>query len=194
MPVPVDPNIESENFYKSKKNKDLFFALSHGVNYGKLKKGSFDDRAKFIDKLILESNGKINFNILGLYKEQPKWNYDLNNEIMKSKIALNLSRGNPVKYYSSNRIATLMGNGCLTAIDVKVKYSDFFNKNEMLFYKNEKDLISKIIKIKDNKNLLTKIAKNGKKKYFKLFSNIYVSQYLIDKTFNLKNKYNYKWS
>ena len=194
MPVPVDPNIESENFYECKKNKDLFFALSHGVNYGKLKKGSFDDRAKFIEKLILKSNGKINFNILGLYKEQPKWNYDLNNEIMKSKIALNLSRGNPVKYYSSNRIATLMGNGCLTAIDKKVKYSDFFTKNEMLFYKNEKDLISKILKIKDNKNLLIKIAKNGKKKYFKLFSNLYVSQYLIDKTFNLKNKYNYKWS
>ena len=194
MPVPVDPNIESEKFYEKEKNKDLFFALSHGVNFGKLKKGSFDDRAKFIERLILGSNGKINFNILGLYKEQPKWNYDLNSEIMKSKIALNLSRGKPVKYYSSNRIATLMGNGCLTAINEKVKYSDFFTKNEMLFYKNEKDLIAKILKIKNNKKLLIKIAKNGKKKYFKLFSNIYVSQYLVDKTFNLKNKYNYMWT
>ena len=146
--------------------------MSHGVNFGKLKKGSYDDRSKFIDTLIKLSKGKINFNILGLYKEQPKWNYDLNNEIMKSKIALNLSRGNPVKYYSSNRIATLMGNGCLTAIDEKVKYYDFFNNNEILFYKNEKNLKSKLLKIKDNKNLLKKIAKNGKKKYFKLFSNI----------------------
>ena len=38
MPVPVDPNIESGIFYKNKKSKDLFFALSHGVNFGKLKK------------------------------------------------------------------------------------------------------------------------------------------------------------
>ena len=194
MPVPVDKNIESENFYENKKLKDLFFALSHGVNFGKLKKGSSDDRAKFIEKLIIESNGRVNFNILGLYKEQPKWNYDLNFEIMKSKIALNLSRGKPVKYYSSNRIATLMGNGCLTAIDHKVQYSDFFSSKEMIFYKNEKDLIKKVLKIKDNNILLKKIARNGKKKYFKLFSNLYVSQYLVDKTFNFKNKYKYKWS
>ena len=73
-----------------------------------IKKGVNDDRSKFIDKLIRESRGKISFNILGLYKEEPKWNFELNNEIMKSKIALNLSRGVPARYYSSNRIATLM--------------------------------------------------------------------------------------
>ena len=38
LPIPVDPNIENGKFYEVKKNKDLFFALSHGVNYGKLKK------------------------------------------------------------------------------------------------------------------------------------------------------------
>ena len=71
---------------------------------------------------------------------------------MKSKIALNLSRGVPAKYYSSNRIATLMGNGCLTAIDKRVKYSDFFNKNEIMVYNNSKDLIKKIVQIKNNQS------------------------------------------
>lgn len=194
MPVPVDPNIESENFYNYKKTKDLFFALSHGVNFGKLKKGVIDDRSKFIEKLIRDSEGKISFNILGLYKEEPKWNFALNDEIMKSKIALNLSRGQPVKYYSSNRIATLMGNGCLTAIDEKVKYSHFFNKEEILTYRNSKDLIKKVMHIKDNPRLIKKISKNGKKKYFKLFSNKIVSQFLIDKTFEFKNRYRYMWS
>ena len=194
MPVPVDQNIESENFFNHKKTKDLFFALSHGVNFGKLKKGVNDDRSKFIDKLIRESRGKISFNILGLYKEEPKWNFELNNEIMKSKIALNLSRGVPARYYSSNRIATLMGNGCLTAIDEKVKFGHFFNKNEILIYKNSSDLIKKIIKIKDNSKKIKSMSKNGKKKYFKLFSNVIVSQFLIDKTFKFKDKYKYKWS
>ena len=193
MPVPVDENIESENFYNHKKTKDLFFALSHGVNFGKLKKGVNDDRSKFIEKLIRGSEGKISFNILGLYKEEPKWNFELNNEIMKSKIALNLSRGVPAKYYSSNRIATLMGNGCLTAIDKRVRYSDFFNKNEIMVYNNSKDLIKKIVQIKNNPKLIKNISRNGKKKYFKLFSNVIVSQFLIDKTFDFKNKYKYKW-
>ena len=143
--------------------------------------------------MIKLSKGKINFNILGLYDEQPKWNYDLNFEIMKSKIALNLSRGKPVKYYSSNRIATLMGNGCLTAIDKRVKFSDFLTKTKFYFMETKKDLVKKIINIKDKNNLIKRIAKKGKEKYFKLFSNLYVSQYLVDKTFNLKNKYKYKW-
>ena len=39
MPIPVDENIETLIIYKNKhRYKDLFFALSHGVNYGILDK------------------------------------------------------------------------------------------------------------------------------------------------------------
>ena len=116
LPIPVDPNIENGKFYEIKKDKDLFFALSHGVNFGKLKKNTFDERSKFVDKLIEHSNNRINFNILGLYNEEPKWNYDFTKELMICKTALNLSRGGPNKYASSNRIASLMGNGVLPFI------------------------------------------------------------------------------
>ena len=40
--------------------------------------------------------------------------------LLNSKMALNLSRGKPTKYYSSNRIASLMGNGLMVFIDQKV--------------------------------------------------------------------------
>ena len=40
-------------------------------------------------------------------------------------MGLNLSRGNLPKYYSSDRIAQLMGNGLLTFIDEKTKFDDF---------------------------------------------------------------------
>ena len=35
-------------------------------------------------------------------------------------MGLNLSRGEPLKYYSSDRIAQLMGNGLLTFINEKL--------------------------------------------------------------------------
>ena len=39
LPIPVDENIENLEIYNEKhRYKDLFFALSHGVNFGKLKK------------------------------------------------------------------------------------------------------------------------------------------------------------
>ena len=84
-------------------------------------------------------------------------------------MALNLSRGKPTKYYSSNRIASVVGNGLLTFIDKKVQMSDFFNNNEMIFYDGINDLSDKIKFYSINDKLRKKIAKNGKKKYFKLF-------------------------
>ena len=95
-------------------------------------------------------------------------------------MGLNLSRGLPTKYYSSNRIASIMGNGLLTYIDKKVKFNDLFNSNEIIFYNNIDDLAEKIIFYSKNDKLRKKISKNGQKKYFKLFNETKISKYLID--------------
>ena len=82
---------------------------------------------------------------------------------MICKTALNLSRGGPSKYCSSNRIATLMGNGVLPFIHKDVKYQDFFDNDEIETYSTTNDLTEKLIKIKDQ-NSLTKRSKNAKKR------------------------------
>ena len=104
-------------------------------------------------------------------------------------MGLNLSRGKPIKYYSSDRIAQLMGNGLLTFIDEKTCYSDFFNKNEIVTYKNTNDLVEKILKYKKDDQLRKKIARNGRSRYFKLFNSTIVADYIISKTFGIENKY-----
>ena len=193
MPMPVDPSIEKFSFYNLKdKSKDLFYAISHGINRGTLKKNHFDNRVNFINKLI-EYNKNLNFNFFGFNNEQPKWNDDLYNEMKKSLFALNLSRGGPYKYTSSNRIATYLGNGMPTFVDKKLNLSDFFSKNELLFYENEKDIINQILNLKKNPKKIFNIGKNGKKKYFKLFNNTIIANYIVTKTFKLKNKYKYVW-
>ena len=95
-------------------------------------------------------------------------------------MGLNLSRGKPTKYYSSNRIASLMGNGLLVFIDKKVRMNDIFNSKEIIFYNNINDLADKIKFYSQNDKLRISIAKNGKDKYFKLFNETRVSKYLID--------------
>ena len=95
-------------------------------------------------------------------------------------MGLNLSRGKPTKYYSSNRIASIMGNGLLTFIDEDVQMKDFFNKNEIIFYKNINDLADKIKFYSKNDQIRNKIARNGKKKYFKLFNETKITKYFID--------------
>ena len=53
LPIPVDENIENLKIYEHKNRyKDLFFALSHGVNFGRLKKNKIDEREAPIKTLL----------------------------------------------------------------------------------------------------------------------------------------------
>jgi len=177
--VPVDKNIERFNVFKMNPKKDLFYAMSHGVNRAVLKEGVEDNRVEFLDKLVKKIS-KIKYDFYGFANKQPIWGNNFNNALINSKMALNLSRGKPTKYYSSNRIASVIGNGLLTFIDNKVQMSDFFNKNEIIFYNDINDLSDKIKFYSANDKLRKKIAENGKKKYFKLFNEINVAKYLVD--------------
>jgi len=177
--VPVDKNIERFDVFNMNPKKDLFYAMSHGVNRAVLKKGIEDNRVKFLDKLVKKISN-IKYDFYGFANKQPIWGDDFNNALINSKMALNLSRGKPAKYYSSNRIASVVGNGLLTFIDKNVKMSDFFNNNEMIFYDNIDDLSDKIKFYSTNDKLRKKIAENGKKKYFKLFNESKISKFIVD--------------
>jgi spore maturation protein CgeB len=108
-------------------------------------------------------------------------------------MGLNLSRGEPIKYYSSDRIAQIVGNGLLTLIDEKTFYRDFFSDKEMVFYKNLDDLSEKIMKFK-NSNESKKIAENGKIKYSKYFNSNLVADFIVTKTLLKNSKNKFIWS
>jgi glycosyltransferase involved in cell wall biosynthesis len=177
--VPVDKNIECFDVFNMNPKKDLFYAMSHGVNRAVLKDGIEDNRVKFLDNLIRKIP-EIKYDFYGFSNKQPIWGNEFNNALINSKMGLNLSRGKPTKYYSSNRIASVMGNGLLTFIDKKVELDDFFNSNEMIFYNNIDELSDKIKFYSANENIRRKIAQNGKKKYFKLFNETKITKFFID--------------
>ncbi len=177
--VPVDKNIECFNVYNLSPKNDIFYAMSHGVNRGILRKGFEDSRVNFLESLI-KKIPEIKYDFHGFKNKQPIWGNDFNNAIINSKMGLNLSRGKPTKYYSSNRIASILGNGVLTFVDKGTQINDFFNEDEVIFYNNINDLSSKIKFYSKNDRLRKKIAKNGQKKYFKMFNGKKISKFIID--------------
>ena len=192
IPNPVDESFENLNVYKNFFFKhDLFFALSHGVHRGSLKPGKIDDREFFINNLI-KSNSEVKFHIFGVNK-QPIWAENFKNELSKSKMALNLSQGSPLKFYTSDRFAQLVGNGILTFVDEKTKLNKLFSKDEVVFYKNIRDLSFKINKYKINDKLRNRIAKKGMNKYHKYMNSVLVSKYIINKTLNINTKEKFFW-
>jgi len=179
--IPVDKNIECFDVSKKRPIKDLFYAMSHGVNRATLKKGKNDSRIHFLNNLIKKLEN-IDYDFYGFQNKEPIWGNDFYKALINSKMGLNLSRGLATKHYSSNRIASLMGNGLLTFVDKKTQLNDMFGKNEIVIYENINDLTNKINFYKKNDHLRSKIGSAGRKKYFKLFNELKTTKYIIDKS------------
>jgi len=192
MPNPSDESFEILKNYENKCANDVFFAMSHGVHRGELKKGKFDDRELFINKLR-KLNKEINFDIYGMNNVQPVWGDNFIKAISKSSMGINLSRGEPVKYYSSDRIAQLLGNGLLTFINKKTCFNDFLSNKEIIFYKDINDLSYKINKYKKDIKEARIIAKNGRDTYLKCFNSTIVADFILSKTLDYKSKNKFIW-
>ena len=92
--------------------------MSHGVHRGILKGGK-----KITEKIFKNLKNKLpllKFDIFGMDEIQPIWGEKFIKTISNYNMALNLSRGKPTKFYSSDRIVQLIGNGLLTFIDKKL--------------------------------------------------------------------------
>jgi glycosyltransferase involved in cell wall biosynthesis len=192
IPNPADKSFEILKNYETNCPNDVFFAMSHGVHRGILKDGKYDQREKYIKKLI-RNNSKIKFDIYGMNKIQPVWGNDFLDAISKSKMGLNLSRGKAAKYYSSDRIAQLLGNGLLTFIDEQTQFRDLVGKNSIVYYSNFDDLSYKINKYKKDIKIAKKIAKNGRDIYHKHFNSTIVGDYMLSKLFDYKSKFKFIW-
>ena len=188
IPNPIDPSIDIYKNFLEDKEYDIFIAISHGQHRGILKKDFTDDRVKIIKKLTK----KVKYKIFG-YKNNPVWGQNFFDELNKCSMAINLSRGEPIKYYSSDRIASLLGNGLLTFIDERYQYQDFFNKREIVTYKNIKDLNKKISFFKKNPKLMKIVSYNGYKKSHRIFNNQLITEFMIGKIMKLPLNKKYRW-
>ena len=192
IPNPCDQSFETLKNYENNCVNDVFFAMSHGVHRGGLKRGKNDDREFFINKLI-KKNKEISFDIYGMNNVQPIWGNSFINKVSLSSMGLNLSRGKPIKYYSSDRLAQLMGNGLLTFVDEKTYFEDFISKDKIIYYQNLEDLGDKLNKYKKDHKARKLIAKNGKDFYMKELNSTLVSEFILSKTMNYKTNKNFVW-
>ena len=64
-------------------------------------------------------------------------------------------------------------------INNKTKFKPLLSNKNVVYYKNKKDLISKIKYYSKNDSLRKKIAKSGYIKYHKFMSNVVIAKYIM---------------
>jgi len=202
FPNIVDSTIENLKIFNNSEHKnDIFFALSHGVGTGKLRKKNtkkeINDPRVIFAKEIIAANIDIKSNFFGFNNISPVWAEEFNNEISSCYMGLCLQRKPQLKYCLSDRIAQYGGNGLMLFIEKDTQFNEFLNDNkEAVFFDGIEDLLEKINHYKTNKDESLKIAKAGYNKLHTYCNEKVVTNYFLDcllgeNPSNLKTKYNW---
>ena len=184
MPNPSDPSMECEdNGKKSVFERNLFFA-------GNPRKG--DPRWDLIAEVLPKIEGKVSCEIFG--GKNGVWGARYEEILSSSKMSLNLNRREGDKWYSSDRIAHLMGYGILTFQSSKNQMDSFFCDQETVYFDDSEDLAEKIIYYNSHDEERAKIASAGREKYHSIFNGARVLKFMVETMTGEKYSEIYEWA
>ncbi len=184
MPNPSDTSMECEdNGTKMLFARDLFFA-------GNRREG--DPRWELLDKVLPKIKGKVGCEIFG--GKNGIWGAKYEEVLSSSKMSLNLNRKEGDKWYSSDRIAHLMGYGILTFQSSANGMQSFFTDEETVYFDDAEDLAEKIVYYNTHDEERAAIASAGRAKYHALFNGARVLKFMVETMTGEKYSENYEWA
>jgi len=182
MPNPVDRSVESLRVFETADLKtELVFM------------GNPDRSRTAICDHIRSRLPELNFEIRGTSGMPGAYGADAFDLLGRSKMGLSLSRRNDVFLYSSDRMSMMMGCGLLTFLDRKTGFDSLFGEDEIAFYEDLDDLVTKIRRFAADEGQRIDIARRGWRKAHEIFSETLVAQWIIDATFGSPGTNSYVW-
>ena len=185
MPNPSDPSMENQdNGAKTDFARDLFFA-------GNPREG--DPRWDLLRELLLKIEGSLRVEIFGA--DRPSiWGADYEDVLATSKMSLNLNRREGDLWYSSDRIAHLMGFGILTFQSSKNGMQRFFTDRETVWFDEATDLAEKILRYQADDGARAAVASAGRAKYHALFNGARVLRFMVETMLGEPYSEPYEWA
>jgi hypothetical protein len=171
MPNPSDPSMENvDNGMKTAFARDLFFA-------GNPRAG--DPRWDLLEAVLPKIDGALRCEIFG-GKAKGIWGARYEEVLATSKMSLNLNRREGDKWYSSDRIAHLMGSGILTFQSSRNRMETFFSEKETVYFDSADDLAEKILRYHRDDPARAAVASAGRARYHALFGGARVLKYMVE--------------
>ena len=185
MPNPSDTSMENQdNSVKTQFERDAFLACNTGETSG---------RNDFVKCLRDRLAGRVKCDWFGL--DLPTiWGAEYERVLATSKMSFNINRREGDKWYSSDRIAHLMGSGILTFTNSANRMQDFFTQDEVVFYDGLDDLAEKAVYYNGHDDLRMKTAAAGRAKYHRLFSGKRVLKFMVETLYGAPYSEPYEWA
>ena len=184
-PNPSDPAFETEdNSLKTDFAYDLFFAGRPALA---------DQRKALLDALMPRLDPSVRLGFFGMgrplvigraYEEA----------IAASKMGLSINRFENWKWYASDRITHLMGNGVLTFQYDGNEMQDFFSEKETVYFHTPDELAEKIAFFNSHDDARRAVAAAGRAKYHALFNAQRTLRYMVEATLGEEFSEDYEWA
>ena len=173
-----------DNGTKMEFARDLFFA-------GNPREG--DPRWDLLRELLPKLEGKLRVDVFGA--DRPSiWGADYEDVLATSKMSLNLNRREGDRWYSSDRIAHLMGYGILTFQSSKNGMQSFFADDETVWFDGADDLAEKILHYQAHDVERAAVASAGRAKYHALFNGARVLRFMVETMLGVAYSESYEWA
>jgi spore maturation protein CgeB len=108
-------------------------------------------------------------------------------------MSLNLNRREGDKWYSSDRIAHLMGCGILTFQSSRNGMETFFSDRETVYFDSPSDLTEKILRWHRDDGARAAAASAGRRRYHALFNGARVLKYMVETMCGEEYSEDYEW-
>ena len=184
-PNPSDPAFETEdNSLKTDFAYDLFFAGRPALA---------DQRKALLDALMPRLDPSVRLGFFGMgrplvigraYEEA----------IAASKMGLSINRFENWKWYASDRITHLMGNGVLTFQYDGNEMQDFFSEKETVYFHTPDELAEKIAFFNSHDDARRAVAAAGRARYHALFNAQRTLRYMVEATLGEEFSEDYEWA
>jgi hypothetical protein len=184
-PNPSDPSYEVlDNSLKTDFRYDLFFAG---------RPAQADQRRQLLDDLLPKIDKRVRLGFFGMGRPLAIGRaYE--DAIAESKMGLSINRFEGWKWYASDRITHLMGNGLLTFQYAGNSMQDFFSDAETVYFKDADELADKIAWYNVHDNPRRAVASAGRRAYLRLFDARRVVRYLVETMSGESHSEEYEWS
>ena len=184
-PNPSDPAFETEdNSLKTDFAYDLFFAGRPALA---------DQRKELLDALMPRLDPSVRLGFFGMgrplvigraYEES----------IAASKMGLSINRFENWKWYASDRITHLMGNGVLTFQYDGNAMQDFFTEAETVYFHTAEELAEKVAWYNAHDVARRQVAAAGRTKYHAPFDARRVLKYMVETVRGEASSESYEWA
>ena len=173
MPNPSDTSYEiNDNGKKRDFARDIFFAAAMNPA---------NERYAFIRELHDRlARTEVRAEWFSMFGRPPVFGAEYEEVLATSKMAFNLNRKEGDKWYSSDRIAQLMGNGLLTFQSSANEMQTFFSDSETVYFDGLDDLVDKVVFYNSHDEERARIASAGRAKYHALFNGARVLRFMAD--------------